>query len=215
MRRDASYFGTLSGPRLRHEFELLFHEPTAPEAASRAEHLGLLQAIHPALHLSDELATRWHGALQEAPLGPLDELGFCLICDPRDEGTVASVSRWLHLEGRVQTTLGDLVRLRSQSPKLASMHGRPSEITELLDGFAPSAVWARAVLDGNGAGADYVEYLRSWRHIRPALSGDDLIALGATAGPALGATLRSLRAARLDGQVTTREAELRMVQELL
>ncbi len=38
-------------------------------------------------------------------LAPLDELGFCVIANPKDEGTAASVSKWLHLAGRVEHAL--------------------------------------------------------------------------------------------------------------
>ncbi len=33
---------------------------------------------------------------------PLDETGFCIVADPHDEGTAASVAKWLHLTGRVE-----------------------------------------------------------------------------------------------------------------
>jgi tRNA nucleotidyltransferase (CCA-adding enzyme) len=215
MRRDATYFGTLSGPRLRHELELLFTEPAAVDGVRQAQRLGLLQAIHPALHLTEDVAARWQAATREDALAPLDALGFCVIADPRDEGTARSVSRWLHLEGRIETALADLVRLRVQSPKLGSMGTKPSEATALLDRFDSAAIWALAVLDDGDTAATCQEYLRSWRHVRQELTGDDLIAMGMVAGPRLGDALRRLRAARLDGSVTTRDSEVAMARELL
>ena len=52
-----------------------------------------------------KVATRWQDALAGPKLAPLDELGFCVVADPKDEGTAASVSKWLHLAGRVEQAL--------------------------------------------------------------------------------------------------------------
>jgi tRNA nucleotidyltransferase (CCA-adding enzyme) len=52
-------------------------------------------------------------------------------------------------------------------------------------------------------------HLVLWRHVHPALSGRDLMALGVPEGPAVGEALRVLRDARLDGLVSTREEAVR------
>ena len=212
IRRDLSYLGTISGPRLRSELALLFEEPAAVEGTRLARQLGVLEAIHPALRLPEDVAGRWQAALAGPKQAPLDELGFCVVADPQDEGTAASVTKWLHLTGRVEAALDDLVRLKPLSPKLAAMGGTPSKATELLDGYRPAAVWARAVLEGGAPAAACLDYLRSWRHVRPELTGDDLLALGASPGPEVGAALRRLRAARLDGRIATRADEVELVR---
>jgi tRNA nucleotidyltransferase (CCA-adding enzyme) len=214
IRRDLSYLGTVSGPRLRRDLSLLFEEPSAPEATRLARQLGILEAVHPALRAADDAMARWAEALAGPKLAPLDELGFCVIANPADDGTAASVTKWLHLTGRVERALHDVVRLKSQSPKLAAMSTTPSLATELLDRFAPAAVWARAVLDGGETGETGLAYLSSWRHVKPELTGDDLLALGLAPGPELGRTLNRLRAARLDGRVTSRPQEVELVRGL-
>jgi tRNA nucleotidyltransferase (CCA-adding enzyme) len=214
IRRDLSYLGTISGPRLRRELALIFEEPAAASATQEAQQLGVLGALHPSLSLAPDVAARWHQALAGPKLAPLDELGFCVVANPGDEGTAASVSRWLHLTGRVERALADLVRLKSQSPKLALMKQTPSVATEALDGHAPAAVWAHAVLLGGDEAEVCVDYLNLFRHVRPLLTGDDLLALGVPAGPGMGDVLRRLRAAKLDGHIATREQELTFVREL-
>jgi len=212
VRRDLSYLGTISGPRLRTELALLFQDPAAAVAGTLlAQRLGVLQAIHPALRLQEPVAERWEQALAGERHAPLDELGFCVVAHPGDEGTAASVSKWLHLTGRIEHALADLVRLEAQSSKLEAM-SRPSEATELLDRYTPAAVWALAVLRGGKTGQTCLDYLGTWRHVRPELSGDDLLALGMPAGPRLGEALRALRAARLDGEASSREQELALVR---
>jgi tRNA nucleotidyltransferase (CCA-adding enzyme) len=214
IRRDLSYLGTISGPRLRRELILLFEEATGISGAGLAQDLGILASIHPALGLSNAVAGRWAAATAGAKQAPLDELGFCVLANPKDEGTAASVSQWLHLTGRVEHALADLVRLRSQSPKLAAMHTTPTQATELLDRYAPAAVWAQAVLDGGDTARVCLDYLTTWRHVRPSLTGDDLLALGVPQGEGLGKALQELRAARLEGRITTREQEVALVRSL-
>jgi tRNA nucleotidyltransferase (CCA-adding enzyme) len=212
VRRDLSYLGPVSGPRLRRELALLFEEPTAPEGARLAQQAGVLAAIHPSLGVSPAAGGRWRAALAGAKQAPLDELGFCVVADPGDEGTAASVSKWLHLTGRVERALGDLVRLKSVSSKLGAMSKTASAATELLDGFVPAAVWAQGVLAGGEVAAVCDAYLTSWRHVRPELTGDDLLGLGMAPGPQVGAMLARLRAARLDGLVRSRAEELELVR---
>jgi tRNA nucleotidyltransferase (CCA-adding enzyme) len=214
VRQDLPYLGTISGPRLRRDLALMFEEPSAVVAVRLARGLGVLDAIHPALHLAEDVASRWHTALSGPKHAPLGELGFCVVTDPADEGTAASVSKWLHLTGRVEHALHDLVRLKSQSPKLGSMHPTPSQVTETLDRYVPSAVWAHAILQGGDAAVVCLDYLSAWRSVRPSLTGDDLLAMGLPPGPGIGNILRRLRAARLDGRISSSEQELAMVRDL-
>src|SRR5262249_8720557 len=50
------------------------------------------------------------------------------------------------------------------------------------------------------------------RHVRPLLSGEDLMALGVARGPRVGQCLASLRQLRLDRRVTTRNQERTFVK---
>ncbi len=213
LRRDLSYLRTLSGPRIRRDLALLFEDTGAVEGTLLGQRLGVLEAIHPALRLSDTVAARWRDAIAGPPLAPRDELGFCLIADPRDVGTAASVSQWLHLTGRVQHALEHLVRLRSA--ELAELRSNPVEAVDLLDNVAPAAIWALALLAGGDVAETCFAYLRDWRHVRPELTGSDLLALGMAPGMQVGETLRRLRYERLDGRIATREQEVAIVREAL
>ncbi len=215
VRRDLSYLRSLSGPRIRRDLALLFDDTGAVEGTLLGQRLGVLEAIHPALRLSDAVAGRWRDAIAGPTLAPRDELGFCLIADPRDEGTAASVSQWLHLTGRVQHALEHLVRLRERSAEVAGLRSSPVEAVDLLDHVAPAAIWALALLAAGDVAETCFAYLREWRHVRPELSGSDLLALGMAPGMQVGETLRRLRYERLDGRVTSREQEVAIVREAL
>ena len=215
LRRDLPYLKRISGPRLRRELALIFAEPEAVPAVELAHRLGILETIHPALRLRGDVAARWAEALRGHHEAPLDETGFCILADPRDEGTAASVTQWLHLTGRVERALLDLVRLRGLSDKLTAASGSPAAVVELLEHFAPAAVWALSVLDGSAAGTTCRDYLAHWRHKRPLLSGDDLLALGVAPGVAVGEMIRQLRRAQLQVNGMTRDQEIELVRASL
>jgi tRNA nucleotidyltransferase (CCA-adding enzyme) len=210
----------ISGPRLRRELSLLFQEPSAVDGTLMAQRMGVLQAIHPALGVTEAVAGRWREGMGRQAHGhtgmgriAFDELGFCVVAAPKDEGTAASVSKWLHLAGRIEKALQDLVRLRAVSPKLAG--ASPSQTVELLDGYAPAAVQALGVVEGGESAATCEAYLSTWRNTKPALDGDALVAMGMAPGPILGDLLRRLRTERLEGRITTREQEIEVVRRTI
>jgi len=215
LKRDLSYLQTISGPRLRRELSLLFEERDAVDGVLTAQRYGILGAIHPALKLQQDVARRWRMALQGHRQAPLDELGFCLVANAKDEGTAASVAKWLHLTGRVERALNHLVRLRAQSDKLAQASSSPTVAVEMLEGYVPASIWALSLLDGGAAGEACREYLTRWRHMKPLLTGNDLLALGVSPGVAIGEMLRQLRRARLQVDEMTREQEIELVRASL
>lgn len=211
VRRDLGYLQTISGARLRRELTLLLAEQRAPEGALIASRLGVLGAIHAALTLDEAKAEGWRRALAGHHFAPLDELGFCFLADPRDDGTIDSLSARLHLTGRLEHALRGLVRLRADSAKLTAALASPAAVVELLDGRPTAAVWAFAFLE-EAVQAACLAYLSEWRRLRPHLTGEDLLALGVPAGVSLGETLRRLRRARLEGRARSRQDEIELVR---
>jgi tRNA nucleotidyltransferase (CCA-adding enzyme) len=76
-------------------------------------------------------------------------------------------------------------------------------------------VWALAASVRAQAAEQALRYLRRWRYVKPALDGHALLALGAQPGPRLGEVLRRLKAAKLDGEVRSRQEEEKMARRLL
>ena len=92
-----------------------------------------------------------------------------------------------------------------QARELAALpDGPPSELAAAAREVAPVAlVIARAL------GAEWLDrYVGEWRDVRLEIDGEDLMAAGIDQGPAVGRGLAAALAARLDGQVEGREAEL-------
>jgi len=213
--RDLSYLDTISGPRLRRELLLIFNEPNAVDICDRAEVLGVLHAVHPAFFVHGYFVKGWRDGFAGPALAARDETGFCVLTSTADNDTVTSLSARLHLKGRFEDALRDAVRLRSQSSKLAAMRHDPVAAVETLQHAAPSAVWATGIVAGGEVQATCETYLREWRHVKPSLRGNDVIALGVQPGVAVGDALRVLRDARLTGAATTRADEEALVRSIV
>jgi tRNA nucleotidyltransferase (CCA-adding enzyme) len=83
---------------------------------------------------------------------------------------------------------------------------RPSEGVELAHGRLPAELAAARV-----AGATWLDdYVREWRHVRLEVDGEDLLAAGVPEGPAVGRGLSAALDAKLDGEASGRDDELRI-----
>ena len=89
---------------------------------------------------------------------------------------------------------------------------KPSQWTFYLDELPSISVYAVYLMRQEPALRDY---LVSWRHIRPMITGNDLKARGLEPGPKYAEILRQLRAAWLDGEVKTEEEEKKLLDTIL
>lgn len=88
----------------------------------------------------------------------------------------------------------------------ATTPARPSEGVELARGRGGVALAL-----ARGLGAEWLDrYVAEWRSVRLEINGDDLIAEGIPAGPAIGKGLAEAIRAKLDGEVGGRGEELRV-----
>jgi tRNA nucleotidyltransferase (CCA-adding enzyme) len=211
LRRDLSYVDAISGARLRAEIVAMFFEERAREMLARCEELGIFESIHVCLRFDDAGAKALERAREERP-APWDEFCMCLLCGHCEEEDVESVVRRLALSKRFERALTDFVRVRGQMAPLVEPGMSPSRVTEVLEPFAPSAVWALALSDDNEVAAERARlFLCEWRYVKSFLGASALRRLGVPAGPELGHALHRLRAARLDGATQSREDELALL----
>jgi tRNA nucleotidyltransferase (CCA-adding enzyme) len=216
LRRDLACLGAISGTRLRHELERIAEEERPKRALSFVGELGLLEAVDSRLCVSarqleaiERLPDHAAGAHRTAIIFTL-LLGFGAL-----EQTEALISR-LSLTGRQAGAVRGLTHLLRIEGRLSGTRMRPSEVAVLLDGAPVEALEAFALLvDDDHVRERVRSYLDHGRHVRSRLRGDDVEALGVEHGPEVGAALGALRAARLDGEVTTREDEVMFVERLL
>jgi tRNA nucleotidyltransferase (CCA-adding enzyme) len=121
-------------------------------------------------------------------------------------GDLTAREPWSVAVDRAEAILGAV----RGAPQLARELGSrtpasPSEAVEAARGRSPTELaLARAL------GAEWLDdYLNDWRGVRLEISGEDLLAAGVPEGPAVGRGLEAALRAKLDGELTGRQQELR------
>lgn len=219
------YLDRLTGERVRHEFVVIFGESAPEKALLRLTALGVLGHLNAGLRVDETLARAFAFSrillLREPPESgwhPLTlELAhtYWALLGSRLSAAEAFTSR-LMLTRDEATALRQGTQLTAILPRLGAMQ-RPSEIDAALSGIGAAALvagWALAA-DSPDVQAKIDSYARQWRHVQPALNGDDLKQMGLPAGKLFGTLLRQLRRARLDGVVVTADDERAYVRRLL
>ena len=201
----AGAIAMLSGDRLRHELDRILHETSPLPALQRAEALGILTATHPALGASHL------DGLHDWTARPLAWLAALVW--PLHESTGSSVAARLNTPSDWMRVVSDTATLTERLPDLAADRSAPSDVCALLDRLSPDALAAGTMLAPAPASGRIRMYLAEWWTVAPLLRGPDLLALGVPPGPAVGAALRALRRARLDGLTHSRQDEQQLARQ--
>jgi len=206
----------VSGERIRHELNLIFCENEPEKALARVHALGALTAIFPALTFTEWHAHKFAQARElDARPGELMYLG--LLTYHLTLAQIKELSARLRLPNAEIATLTQLATLREQvEPQLAVDVLPCSAIYRLLEDYADAALEIFAVATDNARVRERVGLFRTQlRAVAPALTGDDLKRMGLRPGPVYREILARLRAARLDGEITTREEEEALVRQMI
>ncbi|HEY8426368.1 MAG TPA: hypothetical protein VIK73_10205 [Limnochordales bacterium] len=228
---------TVSAERRGQEVRRALSEQPALPVAQAFERWGLWDAACPGWRLEpeaervlavlDEDAASFE-ALLEALAGPsgsqhLWAVRLVAVAAPwltgppeRVQQRVYRLVERLALTRELRESLLQVPTVRRRQRRLAGAR-RPSTADRLLQDLSTlSRVYLAA--RGGPTSPDY-NWVGWWarvgRHVRPRLTGRDLLALGCPEGPAVGRMQRALRAAVLDGRVRSRAEEQRWVRRLL
>ena len=219
LREARPLLARVSGERIRAELALIFDEARLLRILPRLDALGVLQAIHPALVWDRWLAARFRQATRDPPPAngaqPAREaLLYALWLYRVGAQSARGVCERLHMPQALRAAVVEAARLAEELDRLPR-GVRPSQVVALLDG-RPEGALAAATLAARRAGRLAVgRYLSAWRHVRPRSGGDDLRAAGLPAGPAYARILRALRAAWLDGEVSSVDEEAALRARLI
>lgn len=216
----------VSGDRLRHELNLILAEERAIQMLSRLHELDLLSAIHPELTWDENTAINMekvlHGSLDEGwdlpeKMGSLDirrALAYLVWLCPLTNGAVTSIANRLRLSKIALSALSSAEPLRQGLKSLRK--APPSQVVTALEGQPIPLLYALYLTtrdeDIRRLLANYVQH---WRKIQPHVSGDDLRRRGLQPGPLFRQALGRLRAAWLDGEISTTQEEEELLQQIL
>lgn len=214
----------VSGARVREEIYDLLAEKSPSVVLTRLAELGALGEIVPArVDFADAIA-----AVREAEegLARVRELSVrrvpsrktALLAALGGSGAPTSAERWVR-HFRIGREEAETIRAvaSSQSLQRALANGRKMRDSRLFAMLSPLRVEALANLwaRGDATSRERIErYIGTLASVRPAVSGQDLIAMGAEPGEAFSAILARARDDRLDGRAVGREAELANLKRL-
>lgn len=211
----------VTGERIRHELDLIFQESRPEAVLDRLESVGALGQIHPAL-TSDAWIKKRFKLLRSEFDAELWEMN-----QPDDLRRL----HWALFTWRMNKKEFKQLQIRLKLPnQLLDLHEcrdalldalneikdkeRTSEIVARLERFDVDALavgWL--VTDDARTRAKLEHYAERWRHVEPALDGNDLKAMGFEPGPIYRKILGALKRARLNGAVESREDEIALVRE--
>jgi len=226
------YIPALSPQRVQHELDLILDEPNAALMLSRLDKLGLLESIHPALHVDKSLRARFESAKNIRPnlsnlelsndrisnieLSNIDfrDLRWLLWLMTLSSREIAFLNKRLHFTAPILKSLLASSKLLAGLPAFA--HLKPSQCVERLDALPLLSIAAVSLAAPRGKPKQALEnYITKWRHVKPKTTGHDLKDLGLEPGPHYQTILRKLRNAWLDGEVKTAPEEKALLEVLL
>ncbi len=216
----AGALGTVSRARVGAELRLALGEADAPAALLALDHVGVLAGIAKGLAFDEPLARRALGLLPDDGHVAVLLMAVALLPIATNRHAEPDAALLELLDGlefpaaERDRTITTALYARSLATTL-ELPGRPSEQHAAMSSRPIEAVaLAGALMPTHPAGAsDGAAVARDWiarlRHVRLAITGEDLLAAGVSAGPEIGARLQAALARKLDGELADgREAEL-------
>jgi len=219
----------VSGGRIRHEFDLLLQEREPENVLRRLDELGVLAVLHPDLRWDDALAPKFKNlrtALAALPAGPLlalpalpaaiERLYAALWLRRQPHAVQRHLLDRLRVSAATRSLIEQGIHLAALEPELVAPDLPASRLDALLAPFSEAAL-----LVGRIAVDDWVLSKRIHHYqvtLRPQhihLTGDRLRALGLRPGPAYRDILQAVRAAVLDGLITTAPEEEELALRLI
>ncbi len=214
----------VSGDRIRHELALILAEMEPLRPLVRLEQLDILTAIHPALRIDDWVRSAFmavHQAREHHPWPSLAEFDnwmlttFSLLTSRLPENELEALGRRLQFSRVYLNHLHDARAAIALLPQL-SQPLPSSEVVRLLEPLSEVgwlAAWAAA--PAALARQQIEQFARTWRFVKPTLSGREVQAItGLKPGPIYGTLLGRLRDAWLNGEITTPEQERAMLERI-
>ena len=219
----------LSGERVKCDLELIFDETTDTAAIalnSLVDWEVFKQLAIPA-PTTDAIHTRIHNAAQRVASGDWRSrtqtvtstlhshaIGWGTLIYNMGQLAIRRWIDWLPLPIHLRDALISLGALSIINR--AMFTGKPSSQSALLKDFSELALFIGWLFDPDPhkRQAMHNEW-HLWRPIKPLITGDDLRAAGLTPGPAYATILAALRAAWIDGDITTAATEATLLAGLI
>jgi tRNA nucleotidyltransferase (CCA-adding enzyme) len=228
--RAAPWLARTTGARIQSELGKLLRGPDPGRVLDRLGELGVLEAVAPRLSATAAIG----GQLLALP-GALETWASGSKLDPLDAPKAEELDRWrllvwlasqaragreasrrLDLPGRDVSLLDATVGLLTDSSGIGNPNTKASDFAASLEHQRPEALFLVWLLTEDESLRERLwKYASDWSALDSGVDASDLTALGLGPGPAFGSLLRALRAARLDGEVQSRDEALALARRLV
>ncbi|RJP51642.1 MAG: CCA tRNA nucleotidyltransferase [Anaerolineaceae bacterium] len=208
------YVDKLSPERLRHELDLIFEEEDSVPMLEKLWTLGIIQQVHPALPSDEATRARVRGVVLvlTAVENPVHFRWAVWLMGlmPKE---IRALSKRLHFSAELLRAASAASSVFAELKSIAKL--RPSGCVRRLNGLPEDALWAVSVCAEGEARSNLEMYLKKWKSMKPYATGETLFEMGVPFGPRVGEILWRLRAAWLDGEVTSEEGERKLMEKLI
>jgi len=217
LKQDIDMLDTISGARIRYEIECVLQERYPEKVLRRAEELGVLAKLHPALKVDGWCAEKFDQARRlTSPQPPEIGLYLALLVYPLSDEEAESLISRLNLPKSLAQTVRDTITLKSKLKLVAIPGLSPSSIYRFLNDYSTQALVANSLATQSPTASQNIRlFLTRLRHVELSLTGRDLMRMGIAEGPQIREVMELLHKARLNGKITTREAEEELVRSWL
>ena len=208
------FIDELSPARVRNELERVFVEPDPEGAIRLLRHWGGLGAIHSSLEHHADAWGQFAVETGDMPRRDRIEAGYAVLAHGLSESDASGVVARLSPDAFARRVIRDSAMLgRMPASELAACSN--SSLAGVLDPMARSAVLGASLANVGDLRHRLSAYLREQRHLRPCLTGNDLMAMSVPEGPGVGRILEMLRNAWLDGEISSPDAETALAEKLI
>ncbi len=219
----------VSGPRLRHEIELILVEERPELTLLRLQSMGMLSYLSPNFQIDDWLCAAFEAVRHARQSPPWTDLNidpdkrngwtlvlFAIMCSRLPYDEAVRVARRLQVKRKTLDEVTNAVRSYAHRIPEIIEWTLPSMVVGNLEGLTDTGlVAAWAIAPSHPARSQIVRYVMEWRNVRQTITGDDLRAMGMNPSPAYGRLLGRLRNAWLDGEVACAAEERNLAERLI
>lgn len=225
--RTAELIGTalpmlrrITGERVRNELTLLLQEPNPAASFLLLKQRAILSAIHPDLESIDDLPARMAMAEQPFPswlANSIDrtELRWLLLLTSLISEKISLVCERLMMGRTLTEQALAIAHLVSGTDVLGDQKSKPSRITALLEHQPEMVIYGVWLLANDVARSQIESFITHWKSVHPINDGHTLQARGLRPAPCFRLILDRLRAAWLDGEISSESEENRLLNDLI
>jgi tRNA nucleotidyltransferase (CCA-adding enzyme) len=220
-----NFFDRLSGVRLFHELELILHEENPIPAIARLAELDLLKTIHPRLWFDEgtrAMLERVRAVISWMSLSYLEEkferwlVYFLGLVEPLNPEEIKELMERFRPPPRLAASIMQGKEAADQALlKLFRLGEEPSrsQIYQLLSPIGTEFLLYMMAKSRQEPSKRLISlYFTHLKHLKPELSGRDLVALGFQPGPQIKEILNRLHEARLNEVVQNKREELELIR---